>query len=116
MSVSAADLGWVAGLLEGKGSFGMNLDRPCLLLASSDEDVVQTLASIWRTKIRGPQLRDGSKKKVWVASVHGGEAVGWMQTIYTLVGVRRQRRIRELLDKWKNPCRAREHKRTHRRT
>jgi hypothetical protein len=39
-----------------------------------------------------------------------------MQTIYLLVGVRRQRRIRELLDKWKNPYRAREHRRTHRRS
>jgi hypothetical protein len=55
-TLSKVDIAWLAGLLEGEGSFmrGKRKDAPGISLAMTDRDVVERAAKLLRTKCMGP--------------------------------------------------------------
>lgn len=112
MSISSTELGWMAGLLEGEGCFSINRNTPAVIVGMTDEDTVQKVANFFGSTLRGPQRRSSGKKDVWVTSIHGSKAVGWMLTSYPLLGQRRRSRIREILGIWRNAPVGQRH-RTH---
>jgi hypothetical protein len=101
------DIHWVAGLLEGEGSFLMRKNRGyrgsiAIALQMTDEDVIQKAASLLRGKVYGPHGPYGQSKKVtWQVVIFGKSAAEWMMTLYPLMGKRRRERIEELLTFWK---------------
>lgn len=101
------ELTWLAGLLEGEGCFGRSGGTARVTLAMTDEDVVTRAARILRAPVVGPvqpsqKRKDGgTRKPVYSASVYGSRAAGWMMTLYTLMGSRRQAKILESLVAWK---------------
>lgn len=111
---STKDVCWLAGLLEGEGSFTVaNKGRHCypsVKLKMTDRDVVERAARILRTvqyrkggngilSYRPSRSTMGTKQN-YVVAIAGRRAAGWMMTLYPLMGERRQKRIRELLALW----------------
>lgn len=101
------DIHWVAGLLEGEGSFigkeGPKGFSPVISLQMADKDIVAKVATILGSpKLMGPIIRTGNhRKEMWGCSVYGCRAVEWMMTLYVLLGERRKERIRQILTKWR---------------
>ena len=110
--MQTCDLYWIAGLLEGEGCFSISRNTPAIIVGMTDEDVVKSVCDTWGSTLRGPKRMKGSRKDVWVTSIHGSNAVGWMQTLFKLLGRRRQTRIREILNVWRKAPVSQRH-RTH---
>lgn len=104
------ELGWVAGLLEGEGSFyaqspqprkdGRRYRYPHISCHLTDRDVLEHLRQVTGVgQLRPEAHRSPLSKKasfVWVVSKHR-EAVALMNKLVLLMGQRRQSKIRELL-------------------
>jgi hypothetical protein len=106
MKTAMKNLVWLAGLTEGEGCFGALTSwgrvQPFIDIAMSDEDVVRKAANLFGTKVH--KKLDGRKpqyKAQYKLRVTGRRAVGWMMTFYPLLGMRRQERIRTVLERWR---------------
>jgi hypothetical protein len=103
MNRSVKDIYWLAGLLEGEGSFGIlsNGSNPVIYLQMNDYDIVFKVRSLmckhYAIGIRSRQPNDS-----YVYRVHGNIAIQWMMTLYPLMGKRRKEKITEILNLWKN--------------
>ena len=100
------DIYWLAGLLEGDGSFSNSNGSPHIQLSMADVDVVKRAQRALRAKrVRSysRQRHDGRTGPThWHETrITGTRAAGWMMTLYPLMGQRRQARIRELLAAWR---------------
>ena len=102
MSVSSIDIAWLAGLVEGEGCFKNNGSTPSIVVQMTDQDVIQKIANLFNTKIMGPYGPYAAQKQpTYIAQYSGKAAVGWMMTLYNLLGERRKAKIEELLNQWK---------------
>jgi len=103
--IDRLDMAWLAGLLEGEGSFVLNRrsNGKCdvrIQIAMSDEDVISRVALLLTKGKYRIWDRKGYKMQ-FLLRVTGTRAAGWMMTLYGLMGLRRRERIRELLAYWK---------------
>lgn len=99
------DIAWVAGLIEGEGYIGNHYDNeyPRIAIAMTDLDVLIRAAEILgATTVRTKKLCKGGVKPQFHVRIGGRLAIEWCMTIYPLMGERRQERIRELIDRWRN--------------
>ena len=93
MSISVKEIAWVAGILEGEGTFCLNNDSPRLAVAMTDLDVVERFGHIVdKSKIisshseSGPS-KDGFERKTrYTFTVIGDLSIQWMMTVYPLMG------------------------------
>jgi hypothetical protein len=98
------DIAWLAGLLEGEGSFMIRGGSPRLVLQSTDLDVVQRAARLFGCKV--PETADykpkgkATYKPVYGARIFGMRALGWMMTLYSLLGQRRRAQVRTVIGEW----------------
>ena len=101
MTVATRDILWLAGLIEGEGSFrGAKNGYVGIMLGMTDEDIIDRAAHI----MQGPKVvveRKQGYKTMFRLTIYGPRAAGWMMTLYTLMGNRRQAKIRECLKAWK---------------
>jgi hypothetical protein len=93
------DLYWLAGILEGEGSF-FQLKRwpgvPMLSLGMYDRDVISRAAKL--CGVQSHRVRLGTGKTRYQFMIRGRPRAGRiMSTLYALMGTRRQRQIREAL-------------------
>lgn len=104
------DIAWLAGLLEGEGCFRYHSQgkgrihpgTPGFQLQMTDRDVVAKFANLMARPLLGPYGPYAHRgKEVWACYVTGPQAVGWMMTLYPLLGERRQEKIREMISVWK---------------
>ena len=103
------DLAWLAGLLEGEGSFMLCKGSPEIGMQTTDRDVADRAAALFGKTITGAgyQPKGGAHyKRVWGVRVHGAKAIGWMFTLYPFMGERRQAKIREVVAGWRASRRA----------
>lgn len=108
VGLTTANLLWLAGFLEGEGSFEMGrvdrkagkTRRPRISFGTTDLDVAQQAAAILQVKVHRRKVRHGNKP-MFVAMTWGHTAAGWMMTLYTLMGKRRRTKIREILTAWR---------------
>jgi hypothetical protein len=91
---------WLAGLLEGEGSFlcGPPSSPHCPIVTCSmtDEDVILRLANLWGVSYcRVGEKRGAARgwKAAWTARLHGQRAVDLMKAIRPLMSRRRQEQI-----------------------
>jgi hypothetical protein len=68
-------------------------------VSTTDIDVVQRAADLFGTKLA--VLKNKTGKPMFGAKVSGATAVGWMMTLYSLMGERRKEKIREVLARWR---------------
>lgn len=98
------DLMWLAGLLEGEGSFSVNAGiYPRISVRMTDKDVVDRAAGMLGTITTGPFKCKGkeSYKPQWTTVINGKHAIGWMMTLYPMMGERRKQRIKYLIAHWR---------------
>lgn len=107
--LTTKEIAWLAGLLEGEGCFelcrtkfrsGNPYNRPRITLASTDKDVVEHTAKLFGSVVSPPRRRPG-RKPIYNTKCLGDKAIGWMQTLFVLLGERRRRKIKDILVEWK---------------
>jgi hypothetical protein len=103
---SSVDIAWLAGILEGEGSFGLtnNGRSPCIWLGMTDKDTVIKVRDIIDKNLSIGITKDNRKesyKDYWRFTVNGSLAMGWMMTIYSYMSIRRKAKIKEIINIWK---------------
>lgn len=110
-SWSRETLAWLAGLLEGEGSFVLtnnprcrDVGRPYVTVDMTDEDVIRKCCAIaGMGHVYGPYRRQAPRKEIWSWKVTQQlHAYALMVAIYQWMGERRQASIREVLTVWLN--------------
>jgi hypothetical protein len=100
------DEAWLAGLLEGEGSFGILRSDgnayPAIKLEMSDADVVRRAADL----LGAPSLQTRAPRKAhwrttYVAAITGERAAVWMRSLAPLMGDRRSRSIARALTEYR---------------
>lgn len=102
MEIDELTLHWLAGLLEGEGSFvagvPANPTKPIIALQMTDEDVVAKVAAIFQVKYHRVDM---SHEKGWRDTyrlrIAGKKAVSVMKLLRPLMGERRQGQIDKAL-------------------
>lgn len=91
------ELGWLAGLLEGEGSFLAGPPSqpriPLITLQMCDEDIVHRAAEIFHTSVYTCRPLKEHHKISFRTHCRGKPAVEWMQKLRPLMGARRQGQI-----------------------
>ena len=112
--LGSLSLAWLAGLLEGEGSFQTysrvtkhvkkdgtlgvyRSSYPRIQVQMTDKDVVEKVAALFNRACCGPYKREGAKD-VYAAQVNGKDALALMQQLLPLMGKRRSLKMREVID------------------
>jgi hypothetical protein len=95
------EVSWLAGLLEGEGCFRYANGCPTIQLSMTDRDVVERAAKLIGIKAHAPYKRDDGHRWVHTCMAFGTDATGWMMTVYSFMGERRRKKIRDILAQWK---------------
>lgn len=91
------DLLWLAGLLEGEGSFDAHRGKyPRIRLAMTDRDIVGRAASLMGAEFR-LSLHPAPAKATWHTEISGERAAEIMREILPFMGARRSQRIADVL-------------------
>lgn len=91
------DVVWLAGLLEGEGSFDLHRGKyPRIRVGMTDRDVVGRAATLMGSRIR-LSLRPSPYKATWHAEVSGPKAEAVMVAILPFMGSRRSGKIAGIL-------------------
>lgn len=91
------DLLWLAGLLEGEGTFDAHCGKyPRIRLAMTDRDVVGRAASLMDTTLR-LSLHPAPVKATWHSEISGPRAAQIMREVLPHMGARRSAKIAEVL-------------------
>lgn len=98
---SEADLYWLAGILEGEGTFLAGPPSapsvPRIRVEMTDADVVERVAGMFNRTMQQHAQRPGHTKPTASTTVKGASAVQLMRLIRPVLGERRRARIDEIL-------------------
>jgi hypothetical protein len=108
LSMSEADLAWLAGLLEGEGSFyasgsraknGVMYRYPQIKVSMTDRDVIERVAQMFGIKVSvNSREKRREAKQIYSAQINGSRAMELMQQLLPWMGKRRSQKIKELLN------------------
>lgn len=101
MSIKVKDIYWLAGLLEGEGSFIFSNGSPRITMGTVDYDVIARAYKILGCTGKIHEQMQPSGKMFYKINIQGPKAIGWMFTLYTIMGKRRRDKISDLLYEWK---------------
>lgn len=105
MNLDEVDIAWLAGLLEGEGSFMMGRNTvneklylyPRIVITMTDCDVISKAAKMFATSVYTlPPSKDGRKQQ-YRAQINGYRAVVLMSRLLKYMGDRRSKKIQELI-------------------
>ena len=95
--IDAFDLAWLAGLLEGEGSFLAGPPSaprsPAVQVSMVDRDIVERAAELLGVSVMVIPSRREGWRTAYSARVRGARAVLWMERLRPLMGSRRQAQI-----------------------
>lgn len=95
--MSPEDRLWLAGLLEGEGTFDLHRDRyPRIRVGMKDRDVVGRAATLLGSRVR-LTLRPAPFAAMWHAEVSGTRAAAILAELLPHMGARRSAKIAEIL-------------------
>ena len=98
---------WLAGLLEGEGSFMRGTpscpNLPVIALQMTDEDIVAKVSQIFGVKYSKDKpskrhVENPHWKRVYSVRIKGQRAVDIMQEIFPLMGIRRQKQMQNAIE------------------
>jgi len=97
---------WLAGLLEGEGSFmkgpPSNPSKPVVQIQMTDEDIVARAADLMGAqKYYAIRRQQAHHKDAWQVRVTGARAVALMRLLRPLMGIRRQAQIDAALESYR---------------
>lgn len=91
------DVLWLAGLLEGEGTFDLHRGKyPRVRVAMTDRDVVGRAATLLGANVR-LSMKPAPYKATWHAEVSGEKAAEVMLAVLPFMGSRRSGKIAEVL-------------------
>jgi hypothetical protein len=95
--ISEQDLHWLAGLLEGEGSFlagpPSSPRSPAVQVSMVDHDIVERAGNLLGAAVTVIPSRREGWRTAYCVRVRGARAVPWMQRLRPLMGQRRQEQI-----------------------
>lgn len=95
--ISREDAIWLAGLLEGEGTFDLHRKKyPRVRVGMSDRDVVGRAATLMGAQVRS-SLKPYPNAAMWHAEVSGVKAVAVMEAVLPNMGARRSGKIATIL-------------------
>lgn len=95
--ISREDAIWLAGLLEGEGTFDLHRKKyPRVRVGMSDRDVVGRAATLMGARVRS-SLKPYPASAMWHAEVSGEKAVAIMESVLPHMGSRRSGKIATVL-------------------
>lgn len=95
--MSRDDLLWLAGLLEGEGTFDLHRGKyPRVRVGMSDRDVVGRAATLLGARVR-LSLKPAPNAAMWHAEISGTKATEIMVAILPHMGARRSAKIAAVL-------------------
>lgn len=109
--ITSIEIARLAGYLEGEGCFGTQrynrpnkpYTYPRIQVSATDRDVVEWAAGLLGARVKGPYgPKSPNRKAYYVCTATGAAAVGWMMTLYSMMGERRKGQIRKALSEWRN--------------
>lgn len=74
--------------------------RPVIQLQMNDEDVVARVASIFGRAYWDRPATE-IRNTAYTTRLDGDKAIGWMMTLYPLLGHRRKAKVMEVIKAWK---------------
>jgi|SRR6266850_540595 len=96
------DLAWIAGILEGEGHFRLGTTSPNISLQMSDLDIIEKFRNLTKTNnVKITVIPRDGQKTMYNTNIYGNLAIQWMMTIYSLMGIRRKTKIKDIIEKWK---------------
>lgn len=114
VALSDLDRYWLAGLLEGEGTFMAGPPsrprQPVVALVMTDLDVVQRTARLWDRAVVVVRPRSARHKVAYATRVRGAAADAWMRGLYPLLGARRRKQVDAALAapvaalRWRRPA------------
>ena len=101
--ISMKDIGWVAGFLEGEGSFQSARNTPCVSASQLNPEPILKLHRILGGGMNQfhHKLTKGNTFFRWNA--YGPRAMGIMLTVYPLLSVKRQEQVQKVIWRYRNP-------------
>ena len=98
------DLHWLAGLLEGEGSFLAGPPSaprsPAVQVAMADRDIVERAGALLGVAVMVVPSRREGWRTAYSARVRGAPAVLWMERLRPFMGQRRQGQIDRAIASW----------------
>jgi hypothetical protein len=95
--ISEQDLHWLAGLLEGEGSFlaapPSRPRSPAVQILMVDRDIIERAGALFGTGVYMIRPRREGWRTTYSARIRGTRAVLWMHRLRPLMGKRRQKQI-----------------------
>ena len=88
------DIAWLAGLLEGEGTFRFYGATPGVRVAMTDKDIIERAAKLMGGNI-GYEF--GTKKLVWTTGIYGNQALSLLEQILPYMGQRRTAKIKDVM-------------------
>lgn len=103
------DLHWLAGLMEGEGSFFLSRKGyPYMSIGMNDEDVIVDVAQMTHSNVSYTRNKSGTMR--YMIQIGGQRALDWMLKLFPYMGDRRQAKIMEVsLAAIRIPVRKRAH-------
>jgi hypothetical protein len=106
-TIENADFFWLAGILEGEGSFmkgpPTKPKNPRITMASTDEDVLARVAKLFDSPYCMVTVRPEYKQKYQTA-INGKRAVDLMLLLRPFMSIRRQQQIDIAIACWEPNC------------
>lgn len=105
------DLAWLAGLLEGEGSFFMQRNTqpsgvyryPFITVNMTDRDVIERVAEIFDSTVyEFKHIYGASRKQAYRTQINGSRAAELMRLLLPHMGKRRSEKISEILTEYDN--------------
>lgn len=106
--IPMAEIGWIAGFLEGEGNFtlvGPNRSTPRVSASQVDLGPIDRLHDRFGGNAQLIK-REGNRSDIWVWYCPSSESVQIMMTIWSLVGTKRRKEIEGVLEGWKTARRV----------
>ena len=100
------DLYWLAGILEGEGSFMKGTpsapNLPRISCSMTDEDIIKKVSSLMEVKYHKCKLSDKNPKwkDTYIVNLRGKRARKLMEELKPIMGNRRQAQIQRALDSY----------------
>lgn len=101
MNIKLTSIYWIAGLLDGEGSFSYS-NTPIIQITLTDLDLLQKchLEMKLNNRIYKVEKLLGHHREIYKFAIFGSLAIQWMMTLYPLLCSRRKARIKEVIKLW----------------
>jgi hypothetical protein len=105
ISMQLHPLYWLAGILEGEGTFMCGTpsspNSPIARICMTDRDIVTRAALLLDRAVTPVRAREAHYRPPYITQIKGVEAVGLMRAMRPVLGPDRQRQIDRVVESWK---------------